>query len=120
MCLLDCGMTMAGLTKIQKRGVEGNLGHEILQRACLTLEPRVVLTIRLSTGKQTRRWCNMDKLEQIEYQRVSVIDKFQVVHLQAIYHIMRLLPQGEAQGALARKTCHVRAGMVYDGLWHGP
>jgi len=62
----------------------------------------------------------MDKLEQIEYQRVSVIDKFQVVHLQAIYHIMRLLPQGEAQGALARKTCHIRAGMVYDGLWHGP
>lgn len=54
----------------------------------------------------------MDKLEQIEYQRVSAIDKFQVVHLQAIYHIMRLLPQGEAQGALARKTCHVRAGMV--------
>ena len=41
MCLLDCGMTMAGLTKIQKRGVEGNLGREILQGACLTLEKKV-------------------------------------------------------------------------------
>lgn len=55
MCLLDCGMTMAGLTKIQKRGVEGNLGHEILQRACLTLEPRLVLTIRLSTGNNQKK-----------------------------------------------------------------
>lgn len=84
MCLLDCGMTMAGLPKIQKRGVEGNVGHEILQRACLTLAPMLALMIRLSAGKRTRSWCNMHKLEQIEYQCVSLIDKFQVVHLQAI------------------------------------
>ena len=83
MCLLDCGMTMASLTKIQKRGVEGNLGRKILERACPAVAPMLTLMIRLSTGKRTRRWCNMDKLEQSEHQCVSVMDNFKVVHLQA-------------------------------------